>query len=87
MPHASLPKALHLTRFAFFGAVFGLLGARDMCLGSGGPPPEDPPDADIEDAPSDAPADGSISRLSREIRSMALGRAPLAMPERKAIGG
>ncbi len=87
MLRASKSKALYLTRFAFFGAVFGLLGARDMCLGSGGPPPEDPPDADIEDAPKDAPSDGSISRLSREIHDMVQGRAHWATPESNTIGG
>lgn len=52
---------LKIARYAFFASVLSMLGARDMCFGSGGPPPEDPPDADVQDAPSDAPEDGSVS--------------------------
>lgn len=48
---------LQTSRWSFFVVVGVAFGARDMCLGSGGPPPHDPP----EDAPSDAPPDGPMS--------------------------
>ncbi|WP_437725849.1 hypothetical protein [Sorangium sp. So ce861] len=44
--------ASRLSFFAFVGAGFG---ARDMCLGNDGPPPDPPP------APSDAGEDGAVS--------------------------
>ncbi len=43
------------SRLSFFAVVGAGFGARDMCLGNDGPPPEPPP-------PADAGEDGSMSQ-------------------------
>ncbi len=54
------PSWLRFARYGWFVAAIAAFGARDMCFGGGGPPPE-PDDAGVEDAPSDAPPDGPMS--------------------------
>ncbi|MDI3291247.1 hypothetical protein [Polyangium sp. 15x6] len=45
------------SRLSFFALVGAGFGARDMCLGNDGPPPDPPPPQ-----PADAGEDGAMSR-------------------------
>src|SRR5690242_15770426 len=54
-------KASHLalSRFGWFVVVGAFFGARDMCAGNGGPPPQPIPPADA--GPADASEDATMS--------------------------
>jgi len=54
------PSLLMTSRWGFFVVAGLAFGARDMCFGSGGPPPPDPEPADA--APEDASPDGPMSQ-------------------------
>lgn len=56
------PYLVKTSRYAYFLVAFAAFGARDMCLGNGGPPPPDPP----KDPPADASPDGAMTELGPE---------------------